>query len=92
MFLAKNGAVCIQLTHFSYDDCENTCTCNLSHYHHRQIGSMSYLPLFRKSVHAIQFKLGVQPLGECSELTCFLDMLPKLWPFSGHKTTENGGF
>ena len=26
------GAVCIQLTHFPYDDCENTCT--WSYYHH----------------------------------------------------------
>ena len=36
------GAVRIQLTHFSYDDCENTCT--LSYYHH-QIGSITHLPL-----------------------------------------------
>ena len=26
IFHAIYGAVCIQLTHFSYDDCENTCT------------------------------------------------------------------
>ena len=38
------GAVRIQLTHFSYDDCENTCTLS---YYHRQIGSMTHLPLFR---------------------------------------------
>ena len=38
-------AVCIQLTHFSFDDCKNTCT--LSHYHHHQIGRMTHLPLFR---------------------------------------------
>ena len=38
------GAVCIQFTHFSYDNCENICT--LSYYHH-QIGSMTHLPLFR---------------------------------------------
>ena len=38
------GAVCIQLAHFSFDDCENTCT--LSFYHH-QIGSMTHLPLHR---------------------------------------------
>ena len=38
-------AVSIQLAHFSYDDCENTCT--LSYYHHHQIGSMTHLPLFR---------------------------------------------
>ena len=36
-------AVCIQLTNFSYDDCENTCI--LSYFHH-QIGSMTHLPLF----------------------------------------------
>ena len=37
------GAVCIQLTHLSYDF-DNTCT--LSYYHH-QIGNMTHLPLFR---------------------------------------------
>ena len=26
IFHAINGAVCIQLTHCSYDDCENTCS------------------------------------------------------------------
>ena len=36
------GAVCIQLTHFSYF--QNTCT--LSYYHH-QIGSRIHLPLLR---------------------------------------------
>ena len=40
---ALYGAVCNQLTHFSYDDCENMCI--WSSYHH-QIGSMTYLPLF----------------------------------------------
>ena len=44
IFHAIHGAVCIQLTHLSYDDCENTCT--LSYYHH-EIGSMRHLPLFR---------------------------------------------
>ena len=44
IFQAMYRAVCIQLTHFSYDLCENTCT--LSCYHH-QIGSMTHLPLFR---------------------------------------------
>ena len=38
------GAVCIQLTHLSYDDCENMCT--LSYYHH-QIGSIIHFLLFR---------------------------------------------
>ena len=37
-------AVCIQLTHLSYDDCENVCTL---FYLHHQIGSMTHLPLFR---------------------------------------------
>ena len=37
-------AICILLIHFSYDDCENTCT--LFYYHH-QMESMTYLPLFR---------------------------------------------
>ena len=42
IFHAIYGAVCIQLTHLSYDDCENMCT--LSYYHHL-IGSMTNLPL-----------------------------------------------
>ena len=37
------GDVCIQRTHFSHDDCENT----LSYYHRRQIGNMTHLPLFK---------------------------------------------
>ena len=32
IFHAIYGAVCIQLSHFSYDDCETGCT--LSYYHH----------------------------------------------------------
>ena len=44
IFHAIYGAVRIQLTRFSYDDCENMCT--WSYYHH-QIGSMTHLPLFR---------------------------------------------
>ena len=39
IFLALHGAVCFQLTQYSYDDTENICT--LSYFHH-QIGSMSY--------------------------------------------------
>ena len=42
IFHAIYGAVCIQLTHLSYDDCVNTCTLS---YHHHQIGSMTQLPL-----------------------------------------------
>ena len=30
--------------HFSYDDCENTCT--WSYHHHHQIGRMTHMPLF----------------------------------------------
>ena len=45
IFHAIYGSVCIHLTHFSYDDCVNTCT--LSYYHYHQIGSMTHLPLFR---------------------------------------------
>ena len=37
------GAVRIQCTHFSWNDCENMCT--LSYYHH-QIGNMTHLSLF----------------------------------------------
>ena len=44
IFHAVYRAMCIRFTHFSYDDCENTCA--LSYYHH-QIGSMAILPLFR---------------------------------------------
>ena len=44
IFHAIFGAVHIQLTHFSYDNCENMCT--LSSYNH-QIESMTHLPLFR---------------------------------------------
>ena len=39
------GAVCFQFTNFPCDDWENIHT--LSYYHHHQIGSMSYYPLFR---------------------------------------------
>ena len=42
MFRAINWAVCIQLSHLSYDDCDNTGT--LSYYHH-QLGSMTHLGL-----------------------------------------------
>ena len=45
IFHAIYGAVCIQLTHLAYDDCENTCS--LSSYHHQQIGNMTRLTLFR---------------------------------------------
>ena len=41
-FHAIYGTVWIQLTHFSYDNCENTYA--LSYYHH-QIGCMTYLLL-----------------------------------------------
>ena len=43
IFHAIYGAVCIKLTHFSYDDGENTCTWS---YDHHQIGNMTSLPLF----------------------------------------------
>ena len=38
------GAVCFQFTHFPCDDWENMYTLS---YHHHQIGSMNYYPLFR---------------------------------------------
>ena len=38
------GAVCFQFTHFPFDDGENIYTLS---YHHHQIGSMNYYPLFR---------------------------------------------
>ena len=37
-------AVCIQLTHLSYDDCENTRSLSCCHH---QVGSMTHSPLFR---------------------------------------------
>ena len=43
LFSCNIWAVRIQLTHFSYNDCENTC--KLSYYHH-QIGIITHLPLF----------------------------------------------
>ena len=43
IFHAIYGVDCIQLTHFPYYDCENTCTLS---YHHHQIGNMTHLPLF----------------------------------------------
>ena len=42
IFHAIYGTLCIQLTHLSYDDCENMCTLSCCHH---QIGSMTYLPL-----------------------------------------------
>ena len=45
-FYEIHGAVCIQLTHFSYVDFQNTCTLS-SYHHHHQIGSMTHLPLFK---------------------------------------------
>ena len=36
--------MCIQLTHKSFGDCENTCTL---FYHHHQIGSLTHVRLFR---------------------------------------------
>ena len=39
LFHSIHAALSIQLTHFSYDDCENMCT--LSHFHH-QIGIMTH--------------------------------------------------
>ena len=44
IFHAIYGALYNQLTHFSYDDCEDTCTLS---YYHQQIRSMTQLPLFR---------------------------------------------
>ena len=37
------GAVCFQFTHFFHDDWENI---HILFYHHHQIGSMNYYPLF----------------------------------------------
>ena len=37
--------LCIQITNFSYYDCDNMCT--ISYYHNR-IGNMTHLPFFRR--------------------------------------------
>ena len=42
--LKIRGTVCFQLPHFPCDDWENIYTLS---YHHHQIGSMNYYPLFR---------------------------------------------
>ena len=42
IFHAINGAVCIQITHFSYDECENMCTLSFYHY---EVENMSHLQL-----------------------------------------------
>ena len=42
-----------------------------------------------KSIHTIQFKLGVYTY---SVSECFWAMLAKFWPLTTHKMTENGGF
>ena len=57
IFHAINGALRIQLTHFSFDDCKNTCTWS---YPHHQIGSVTHLPLFmvkswNNGVHCMYF-------------------------------------
>ena len=44
IFIVIYWSVCIQLTHFSFDHCENRCT--LSYYHY-QIGSIAHSLLFR---------------------------------------------
>ena len=36
--------VCIQFTHFSYDECEHTC---ILYFYHHQIGSMTHLASFK---------------------------------------------
>ena len=43
IYHAMYGAVCIQPTRLSCDNCKNTCTLSLNH---QQIGSMNRLPLF----------------------------------------------
>ena len=56
-FHAIYGAVHIQLSQFSYDDCENMRT--LSHYHN-EIDSMIHLPLFRVRSCAICLSIFLQ--------------------------------
>ena len=53
LFHSIHAALSSQLTHFSYDDCENMCT--LSHFHH-QIGIMTHchcLGLGHEKWHAL---------------------------------------
>ena len=85
IFHAIHGAVRIQLTHFSYDDCENTCI--LSYYHH-QIGGMTHLPLFR--VRSWNNSTG------CMSFYILMETLPALltlcernhWPMLGSHNNE----
>ena len=60
IFHAIYGAVCIQLTHFSYDDSENTC---ISSYYHHKIRRMTHFSLFKveswnNCMHCFSYTLG----------------------------------
>ena len=66
IFHAIYGAVCIQFTYFSFDDCENT----LFNYHHR-IGSMTYLS------RVMSWNNGVRCMSFYIRSNCRLRMPPK---------------
>ena len=66
IFHAIYGAVCIQFTYFSFDDCENT----LFNYHHR-IGSMTHLS------RVMSWNIGVRCMSFYIRSYCRLRMPPK---------------
>ena len=51
--------VYLQLTNFSYVNCEHMCTISYHHHHHHhnQIGSMGHSPLFTRVVCAVCFAI-----------------------------------
>ena len=57
------GAVCFQFTHFLCDDWENIYTLS---YHHHQIGSMNYYPLFKVR----SWNNGVRCMSFCILMSC----------------------
>ena len=78
-------AVCFQFTHFLCDDWENIY--NLS-YHHHQIGSLSYYPLFRvrswdSGMHCMSFHILIL-LNHCINIYS----LAKYMPTSGNFKLE----
>ena len=68
IFHAIYEVVCVQLTNWSYDECDNAVT---SSYHHHQIGCMTNLPLFRvrswyNAMNCMYFIFSLKKLHECT--------------------------
>ena len=70
IFNAIYGAVCVQLTHLSHDDCQNTCTLS---YHHHQIASVTHLPLIRLR----SWKNGMRCMSFCNILHTYMMYLQR---------------